>query len=584
VDQHRLLILLEGDLEDRLTEAERAELDALLRDSPQAQARYWDFIEQHVLIQDILAESRGEDLALLEEGPVAPAAEVAPGAVPLPARFWHRTRAAALLAIAALVGVGLALWRQPAPQPERAAEAAPRATVQSLIGEVHVRDASGIMVVAVPGSPLFSGQALRVGEEDSRVDVVLTDGTEVTLSSGSSLRFPAPEQAPGNQVHLEQGAARVHAALRAAQPALVVTTDHTRVVAQAARFRLYREEKASRVELEEGKVRLEGRDGLHPVEVAERLFVVATDEPVPVLPQPLPVGQCRLRHRFLAAGEAVAMSADGRRVVAGNGGRDFRAWDTADGKPVGAALRQGHAEWPSELSFTGSADMVVSLGNRGTASLWKLTDPRASQTPLGGQDLRCAAVSGDGRWLAQARRSGEIAVWEVDAEAQSLSLRQTLTGKAVRLALSSGGRQLVVGQWDGEINVLDVKSKEKIARYKVPRTPTALAISPDSRWLAAYANAESLVLFDQSTGTHQTLWSGMGVRVAHLRFAADGRVLLAALEDGTVRAWSTADGTCLLVLETGHRRVSRVAAADDLSLLATVGYGNIVNIWECKLP
>lgn len=243
--------------------------------------------------------------------------------------------------------------------------------------------------------------------------------------------------------------------MHAAQPPLIVTTDHARLVAQATRFRLYREEKASRVELEEGKLRLEGRDGLHPVEVAERLFVVATDEPAPVLPQPLPVGQCRLRHTFLGAGEAVALSADGRRVVAGIGGRDFRAWDTADGKPVGAALGQGNAERPSELSFTGSADTVVSLGNMGTASLWKLTDPRASQTRLRDQDLRCAAVSGDGRWLAQCLRTGEITVWEVDAQAPSLSLRQTLTGKAVRLALSSGGRQLVVGQW-GDGNTVKV--------------------------------------------------------------------------------------------------------------------------------
>jgi WD40 repeat protein len=72
--------------------------------------------------------------------------------------------------------------------------------------------------------------------------------------------------------------------------------------------------------------------------------------------------------------------------------------------------------------------------------------------------------------------------------------------------------------------------------------------------------------------------------VSHLQFSADGRVLLAALNDGTVRAWASNDGRSLLVLETGHRSVLQVAASADLSVLATLGDHDCVKIWECTSP
>src|SRR4051794_34528182 len=87
VDDGRLLDLLEKDLEGCLSESERQQLLHALRTSPHAQQLYWDHIEQHVLIGAVLSESRGRDLALLEEGePVeplssqaSPAAEARPG-------------------------------------------------------------------------------------------------------------------------------------------------------------------------------------------------------------------------------------------------------------------------------------------------------------------------------------------------------------------------------------------------------------------------------------------------------------------------------------------------------------------------
>ena len=102
--------------------------------------------------------------------------------------------------------------------------------------------------------------------------------------------------------------------------------------------------------------------------------------------------------------------------------------------------------------------------------------------------------------------------------------------------------------------------------------------------MAAYTNKEGIVLFDLQTDRRWTLWSGSGVRAAHLRFSSDGRVLLAGLEDGLVRAWSTSNGDSVLVLETGDSHVAWLDVSADGLLLATAGRNDCLKIWECQWP
>jgi ferric-dicitrate binding protein FerR (iron transport regulator) len=578
----RLLALLEAHLEGRLTPVEADDLRAELRASPRARQRYWEYVEQHVLIEDILSESRGRDLALLEGGEPVAAERTASGDLPRRGRRWRAGLwSGAGAALAAGLLLALVVWWRPGADPAPIPAAPAVARVSSLVGQAEVTDLSGETVPAAVGCELYPGQALRVGD-DSRAEVLFADGTQIALNPSATLRFSAPGSTAGRGFHLEHGAIQVQTAGQPPDHPLVVTTEHARITAGETRFRLYREEKASRVELEEGQVRLDSRDGGRSVELDGGLFVVATSEPAPMIPQPLPAGRCRLRHTLLRAGDAVSFSPDGARLVTSHWERGLRAWDTKDG-----ALRSsapGSRQLTHALAFTAAKDTVIALGNGGTAMLWKLGEPQPSQTRLRDRELRHGAVSDDARWLAQGSGTGEVALWEADPDKGSISLRQSLALKPSCVALSRNGSYAAVSRWAGEVHLFEVKEGREIAQYKLKRTPTPLALSADGRLVAAYANGDGLVLFDRENNSRRALWAGEGARVSHLHFAADGRVLLAGLEDGTVRAWSTEDGRLLLVLDTGHRHVNKVTATADLSLLATVGDSDCVKIWECQLP
>lgn len=571
----RLLDLLDAHLEGRLSPPEADELRAALRCSLQARELYWAYVEQHALLEDVLAEARGADLAFLEES-LTDTSLLRPTR-PTTARR-HLPAWAALAAVAAALLIALTLWPRRAPDPVPRAE--PFATIQALAGDVRVSDGAGPPALVSAGTPLSVGQKVHVGDEESQAEILFEGGTLLTVGSGSALRLAAPEGSEGKRILLDAGAVQLDVPGRATDRPVVVAAWHAVVTAADARFRLYREADASRVEVERGKVRLDSRGGVLPVEVSEGAYALVYDEPVPMQTQQLPLGHARLRHTFLRGGDAVWFTSDGRQVVASHFDRGLKAWGAEDGKPIASAPSSGQRTDALAVSVGGVA---VALGNGGTASLWKVGDAQATRTSLRAKRQRSGAVSPDGRWLAQGTAEG-VDLWEVDPEKGSLSLRRSLPVKPSRVALSGTGALVAVSRWGGEIHVFEVRTEKEVGRHKLSKMPTPLALSADGDLLAAYANTDGLVLFDRKAGRRRDLWAGEGARVWHLAFSRDGGVLLAGLDDGTVRAWSSTDGRPLLVLDTGHRHINKVAVTADLSLLATVGDNDCVKVWEVTLP
>lgn len=574
------LQLFDAYLENRLTAEQTDELRNLLRTSSPARERFWEYFEQHAMINDVLGENRGRDLALAETNhefaEPASLSSTTPSQSSFSWRVW--TGVGTVLVLAAVFAIVLGGWnRQPAPAVD--SNAAPLAKIRSLTGDVQMIDSKGKSSPMAPNSTISAGQVLHVGDDESQAEVVFPDGTQVVLSPGTNVEFSAADKHE-NHLYLKQGALQVQTT-QATKTPMIVTTDHARITAAETRFRLYREPQASRVELEQGKVLLARFAGEEALEVGEGSFVVATDAVTPMVPQPLAICSCRLRHTFLRAGDAICFSPDARRLVASHFSRGLKVWNTLDGSLLASA--RGCGQRLDGLAFA-TADTLIGLGDNGAAFFWKYADGQPSFTVLWEKQLRKGDVSTDGRWLAQGTSRGEIGIWEADATKGSISLRHTLAVKPSRVALAATGPQLAVSRWGGEIHLFDIHSARELVQYKLNPTPTPLAVTNDSRFLAAYTNTDGLHLFDRETGSHFALWSGGGARVGALVFSPDGRFLFAGLTDGTVRAWSTADGTSLAVLDTGHHAVRQVTVSDDLSLLATVGDGDCVKVWDFRLP
>lgn len=72
---------------------------------------------------------------------------------------------------------------------------------------------------------------------------------------------------------------------------------------------------------------------------------------------------------------------------------------------------------------------------------------------------------------------------------------------------------------------------------------TALAFSPDGRWIASGSQDKTIRIWDVTTGHEQRVLKGHSNPVTALAFSPDGQWLASSSEDGTVRVWDPATGT-----------------------------------------
>jgi hypothetical protein len=108
----------------------------------------------------------------------------------------------------------------------------------------------------------------------------------------------------------------------------------------------------------------------------------------------------------------------------------------------------------------------------------------------------------------------------------------------------------------------------------------AVAIAPDSSWLATVGDDATVRIWDVASGQQQALLTSHTRWVWAVAIAPDGGWLATVGDDATVRTWDVASGQQRALL-TGHSgSVWAVAIAPGGRWLATVGRDGTVRIWD----
>ena len=296
-----------------------------------------------------------------------------------------------------------------------------------------------------------------------------------------------------------------------------------------------------------------------------------------------------------------------------------------------AVLRE-HAARVWAVAFTPDGGKCATAGTDETVYLRDSKTGAVLQTFLADRvQLRCLAVSPDGRSLVAGTEKGGILWWNIGTGEQfrtwtghsgvltdiafspdgarfvSTSLDGTArlwdvaTGRLLHAlphpgwvyhaAFTSDGARLVTNCRDNVVRWWDAGSGEILLSIAVaPQTRSwdfvhswAVTISPDGRTVATGGHDGLIRLWDPTTGSAILTMPGHRGRIRCLAYSPDGKQLASGSDDATIRIWDPVAGTERATLLGHEGFVQRLAYSPDGSRLISGADDRTVRLWDPRV-
>ena len=284
--------------------------------------------------------------------------------------------------------------------------------------------------------------------------------------------------------------------------------------------------------------------------------------------------------------EAVAVSADGKRVASVNAAGELNVFAPADkrvlltvpppeAKPgfgvafAGAGVVTGGGDWKARLTAVPAADGAGP--GAGTAL----------RTFLGhGDKINSLAVTPDGKWLVTGSADKTVRVWDLtNGKALWTFAGHPGTEGVTAVAVRPDGAEAASGGDDGAIRLWPLAAADEHRAFPGAAGPIwAVAASQDGERFAAAGADGQIRVHDAGSGKPLKTLAGHPGGVTALAFAGPDR-LLSGGGDKLVKAWNPADGTARDL--AGHTSAVLAVSASK-TLIVSGGADKTVRGWDAS--
>jgi WD40 repeat protein len=209
--------------------------------------------------------------------------------------------------------------------------------------------------------------------------------------------------------------------------------------------------------------------------------------------------------------------------------------------------------------------------------------------------IRSLIFTPDGQQLISAADDKVIRVWDLQAGKTVRTIRGQVgpgfEGTTYAMALSPDSRWLAVGGWMhrecegrcGEIRLYDFATGQLTALLKGHiNTVFSLAFSPDGKHLVSGSFDRTAIIWD--VNDHRLLYrlAGHTGLLQGVAFTPDGERVITASEDTTLKLWSVSDGRELATLAGHSDKVRSMAVSSLDGLIASGSRNGEIRLWDSR--
>ena len=286
----------------------------------------------------------------------------------------------------------------------------------------------------------------------------------------------------------------------------------------------------------------------------------------------------------------LAASPNGMQIA--SGGRDHRAlvWSLEDKEDN---LLDAHRGWVWSGQFSPDSREVVTGCQDAHLRLWDAKTSRLlghfEDESLGKDSngihrahdvsIQFATYSPNGERLASAGKDGHIKIW--DASNRKLKFTFPKLDGLNCLSFSPDGKLLCSTDDGGKFIVWDMTTKKPVYTKQLDGEAWPCVCSPVGDVVAASGPCRTIYVWNLRTGEEVFQLSGHTRDVTSLSFSDDGKKLVSASADATVRLWDVEEGIPLGQPLLGHTSsVQSAVFTPDGKSVASVSFDRTIRFWD----
>jgi WD40 repeat protein len=290
-------------------------------------------------------------------------------------------------------------------------------------------------------------------------------------------------------------------------------------------------------------------------------------------------GQCLGTPLYESMGtiRSVALSADGKRAMAGFWDGTAKLWDTVSRREI--LTLKGHRNWVVCVAVSPDGQRLATASLDGTARVWDISSGRGTRTFRGHSGpVNSVAVTPDGHRIVTGSKDGTVKIWDLQKEQEPLTLKGH-TGAVGAVAVTPNGQQIVTGSGDHTARIWDAQSGHELQKLEGHTgVITSVAVTPDGKCVVTGSADGTARFWDIGSGRELRAWNAG--QVYSVAVTPDGERLVTGTADGMVRFWDAASGRELLSFQGHPMNVEFLVPFSDNRRLVTSGLDGTAAVWD----